>query len=156
MIYETIPSKYLVKTLDNMLDEFIKFINSDKYTPEQFFVDFICLMQQWLENSQEEIMECETSEGARRLGHNMVHLKKFYDEIANSFGLYFKTKEAMNNFMDANNSHQLTKDIVNIFTDKDGLVRLSSDIVGTYAKSRNVVKFLDSIGIKVFVRSMDF
>ena len=148
MIYETIPSKYLEKSFDIMVDEFVKFINTDKYTPEQHFVDFICILQKWLQNSQEEIMNCETSEDARRLGHNMLQLNKFYDEIVNSMGAYFKSQRRIDNFIDKNNSQQLTKDIKDIFTDKDGLTPLHGDIIGEYARSRSVSKFLDSIGFE--------
>jgi hypothetical protein len=148
MIYETIPNKYLVKTKELMIDEFVKFINIDKYTPEQHFVDFICILQTWLEKSEEEIMNCETSEDARRLGHNMIQLKKFYDEIVNSMGEYFKSQRKIDNFIDKNNSSQLTKDIVDIFTDKDGFTPLNGDIIGEYSRSRHVSKFLDSIGLE--------
>ena len=156
MIYETIPSKYLVKTEDIMLDEFTKLINSDKYTPEQHFVDFICIIQRWLGMSEDQIMECETSEDARRMGCNMVELNKYYDEIVNSMGEYFKTQEAINNFMCKNNSHQLTKDIVNILKNKDGLILLNVDIVGIYSKSHNISKFLDSIGFRHSLHPSDF
>jgi len=153
MIYETIPNKYLVKTLDFMLDEFIKFINTDKYTFEQHFVDFICILQIWLENSEEQIMNCETSEDARVLGHNMVHFNNFYKEIVNSMGAYFKTQKAIDNFIDKNNSQELSKDIKDIFTDKDGIVRLDAMIIGEYSRSRNLSKFLNSIGLEFTVRA---
>tara|TARA_R100000388_G_C7218884_1_gene147743 strand:- start:390 stop:860 length:471 start_codon:yes stop_codon:yes gene_type:complete len=148
MIYETIPSKYLVKTEDIMYDEFTKLTNSNKYTPEQHFVDFICLTQQWLENSQDHIMECETSEEARRLGCNMVELNKFYQEIANSMGEYFKSQKLIDNFMDKNSCKELTKDIVNILKYKDGCLRLNCKIIKIYSESHNISKFLDSIGFE--------
>jgi len=152
MIYETIPNKYLVKTLDFMLDEFIKFINTDKYTFEQHFVDFICILQIWLENSEEQIMNCETSEDARVLGHNMVHLNKIHNEIVNSMGAYFKSQKAIDNFIDKNNSQELSNDIKDIFTDKDGIVRLDAMIIGEYSRSRHVSKFLNSIGLEFAMR----
>lgn len=156
MIYETIPSKYLVKTEDIMYDEFTKLTNGNKYTPEQHFVDFICIIQRWLGMSEDQIMECETSEDARRMGCNMVELNKYYDEIVNSMGEYFKTQEAVDNFMDKNSSHQLTKDILNILKNKDGCLRLNLDIVGIYSKSHNISKFLDSIGFRYQLNATDF
>jgi hypothetical protein len=78
----------------------------------------------------------------------MIQLKKFYDEIVNSMGEYFKSQRKIDNFIDKNNSSQLTKDIVDIFTDKDGFTPLNGDIIGEYSRSRHVSKFLDSIGLE--------
>jgi hypothetical protein len=153
MIYATIPSKYLVKDWEDIIiDKFDKLINGNKYTPEQHFVDFILMLQDWLEMSQEDIMECETSEEARRLGHNMKHLNTYFEHIRDATIAYFKTQEAMDKFMNANNNHQLSEDIKKILLCDDGELYFNSFIIGAYGSSPNVVKFLDSIGCDAELR----
>jgi hypothetical protein len=78
----------------------------------------------------------------------MLQLNKFYDEIVNSMGEYFKSQKLIDNFMDKNNSSQLSKDIVNILKDKNGRMPINCKIIKIYSKSHNIYKFLDSIGFE--------
>ena len=159
MIYETIPKKYLVRTDEMISDDFIKFINGDKYKPEEYFVECVNMLAFWLEQMGDLILDCETSEEMLCAGHNMMHLRKAYEYILECLSEYFSydihgnlmptANILFKKFLNTNHNYELNKDLRNILTQtgKDGPT-YTSDIIVDYLNSPHVSKVLEHFGGK--------
>ena len=166
MIYETIPKKYLVRYNEMIMDDFIKFINGDKYTPENHFIECVFILATWLEHMQVKILDCETSEEMRCAGHNMMRLQKAYEYIANCIGEYFSYdidgnpipkviyKILIKTFHDKNRNYELKKELTKILTEAgNDSPTYGSDIIVEYINSPHVSKVLEQFGIYLKIKS---
>jgi hypothetical protein len=162
MIYQTIPKKYLVRTDEMIMDDFIKFINGDKYTPENHFIECVSMLAIWLEHMQVKILDCETSEEMRCAGNNMIHLQKAYEYITNCMGEYFSRdsdgnpipkviyKILLKTFIDKNRNYELKKELTKILTeDGNDKPTYSSDLLVEYINSPHVSKVLEEFDCNI-------
>ena len=162
MIYETIPSKYLMRNDEMISDDFIKFINGDKYTPENHFVECVDMLAFWLNQMRDGILDCETSEQMRMSGHIMMHLQKALEYIYKCLSEYFSrdiygnlmpkdfAKILFKKFLDTNHNYELHKHLRKILTEAGNKgPTYSSDIIVDYLNSPHVSKVLLHFGGKL-------
>jgi len=141
MIYETIPRKYI---LLNPQQEFKKLVNSNKYSPEAHYCEFIWMLHYWLNWSGDGILDCKNSEGARLMGHNMKTLNEVKDAIYEAIDNHFdEDDEKYQKWIDEHKSQEL-------HDERNHVLRgyLTSENLAIYLKSSNLNKIFDKFGIE--------
>ncbi len=140
MIYEKIPRKYIY----NADKEFEKFVNSNKYSPEAHYCEFMWMLHFWLDWSQDAVTDAETSGGAVVMANNMKTLDKLKDDIYETIENYFDgDEEKYTKWLDEHKSQGLHDERYEVLQGY-----LSSEHVFIYLKSCNLTKIFDKFGVE--------